>query len=63
MARVTRAALADDPVARCAIRFYLHRLGQLEEAYRLTAERLLPLLDPDDDAAVAVRRVLEALEA
>jgi hypothetical protein len=50
-------------MARCAIRFYLHRLGQLEEAYRLTAERLLPLLDPDDDAAATVRRVLEALEA
>ena len=63
MARKTRAGLALSGRAPAQVHFYLHRLGQLEEAYRLTAERLLPLLDPDDDAAATVRRVLEALEA
>lgn len=62
MAGTPRRPLRGVPGSGCAIRFYLHRLGQLEEAYRLTAERLLPLLDPDDDAAATVRRVLEALE-
>lgn len=45
-----------------AVRFYLHRLGQLEAAYRETADRLLLLLDPTDDTAAAVRRVLDRFE-
>jgi hypothetical protein len=45
-----------------AVSFYLHRLGQLEAAYRETAGRLLQLLAPDDDNAAAVRRVLDRFE-
>ena len=43
-------------------RFLLHRLGQLEEAYRDTGERALLLLDPRSDEAASIRRVLLALE-
>lgn len=42
--------------------FLLHRLGQLEAAYRETAGRALLLLDPASDEAASVRRVLLQLE-
>lgn len=42
--------------------FLLHRLGQLETAYRDTLVRVLELLDPSSDAAARVRRVLQLLE-
>jgi hypothetical protein len=44
------------------VAFTLHRMGQLELAYRDAAERVLRLLPPDDDRAITVRRVLEHFE-
>lgn len=42
--------------------FLAHRLGQLEYAYRQTAQQLLPLLSPEDDLTASVVRVLSALD-
>lgn len=44
------------------VSFLLHRLGQLEAAYRETARRVLPHIDPASDEAASVRRVLDALD-
>lgn len=44
------------------LHFLLHQLGQAEAQWRSIAGRALARLDPDDDAAVSIRRVLDSLD-
>lgn len=45
-----------------SLHFMVHRLGQLEAAYRAQAAELLARIPADDDLAAEVRRVVEALD-
>lgn len=46
----------------CRTHFLAHQLGLMEAAYRQKAAELLPLIEPDDDLAASVLRVLAALD-